>query len=345
MNNTMNNKVYLFIIALGLLLNTLQASTLKVCVTVPELGDLASIIGGEHVEVKIFVKGQEDPHALVAKPSDVLDLSKADAFILLGMAMETGWAPALIDRSRNTEVRPGKWGYIDTSSVITPIHDHSSGLITRAMGDVHPEGNPHYMLDPVNGLKVARLISASFSEIKPSLKDNFIKNLKAFESSWGKNAFGEILVKRYGLKPLVALVEKNKLNTFLAKTNESQDLSGWFGIMAKFNGVHLVSDHEQWVYFGRRFNLNIERSLEPKPGVPAGSKYLKHLVEWMNAHKVKAVLASPYFNPRHLTFIQQHSGAKILPMAHQAGSRAGTATYLAMMNHNINQIELCFKVN
>jgi ABC-type Zn uptake system ZnuABC Zn-binding protein ZnuA len=65
----------------------------------------------------------------------------------------------------------------------------------------------------------------------------------------------------------------------------------------------------------------------------------------MKAHKVKAVLASPYFNPRHLTFIEQHSEAKILSMAHQAGSRAGTATYLDMINHNINQIELCFKVN
>jgi ABC-type Zn uptake system ZnuABC Zn-binding protein ZnuA len=112
--------------------------------------------------------------------------------------------------------------------------------------------------------------------------------------------------------------------------------------MAKYKGTHLVSDHEQWVYFSQRFNLNIERSLEPKPGVPAGSKYLKHLVEWMKAHEVKAVLASPYFNPRHLTFVEQHSGAKILAMAHQSGSRAGTDTYFTMIDHNIQQIDSCF---
>ena len=337
----MKNKVCFFIVLIGFLTSALQAATLNVCATVPELGNLAAIIGGEHVEVKVFVKGQEDPHALVAMPSDVLDLSKADAFILLGMAMETGWAPALIDRSRNVDIRPGKWGYIDTSSVITPIHDSPSSLITRAMGDVHPEGNPHYMLDPVNGLKVARLISASFSEIKPSLKDIFNQNLKAFEASWGKMAFGDVLVKRYGLNSLVALVEKNKLNAFLAQTNESQSLSGWFGTMAKHKGAHLVSDHEQWVYFGQCFDLNIERSLEPKPGVPAGSKYLKHLVEWMKAHKVKGVLASPYFNPRHLNFVEQHSGAKILPMAHQVGSRAGASTYFDMINYNVEQIHSC----
>lgn len=317
----------------------------KVCATVPELGDLASVIGGDKVDVTVFVKGQEDPHALVAKPSDALSLSRADAFLLLGMAMETGWAPALIDRSRNPEVRPGARGYIDTSAVVEKIYDSESDFITRAMGDVHPEGNPHYMLDPINGLKVARWIATSFSEIKPSLKKDFEKNLSAFEQAWGEKAFGEVLLKRYGLKALVALVEKSKLNLFLSKTGEAKELGGWFGDMAQIEGVHLVSDHEQWIYFGQRFNLKVERSLEPKPGVPASSKYLKQLVEWMKAHKVKAVLASPYFNPRHLAFVEKHSGASILPMAHQSGSRPGTATYFGMVDHNVDQLLACFKAN
>jgi ABC-type Zn uptake system ZnuABC Zn-binding protein ZnuA len=213
------------------------------------------------------------------------------------------------------------------------------------MGDVHPEGNPHYMLDPINGLKVARLISQSFSEIKPSLKNHFQNNLIAFEKTWGEKAFGKKMIGSYGLDSLVSLVEKGKLNLFLSKTKESKDLGGWFGEMAEVDGAHLVSDHEQWRYFGQRFNLKIERSLEPKPGVPAGSKYLKHLVEWMKANDVKGVLASPYFNPRHLSFVEQHSGAKILPMAHQAGSRSGTESYLAMIDHNIKQVCLCCKIN
>jgi ABC-type Zn uptake system ZnuABC Zn-binding protein ZnuA len=334
-----------FLFAFLCWVGTLYSAPLKICATVPGLGDLASIIGGQNVEVTTFVKGQEDPHSLVAKPSDVLALSRADAFILLGMSMETGWAPALIDRSRNSDIRQGTRGYIDASSVIKPIHDAPGDLITRAMGDLHPEGNPHYMLDPVNGLKVARLLSASFSEIRPSLKDTFAKNLAAFEKKWGEKAFGQTLVARYGLNPLVGLVEKRKLSLFLSKTKEGKDLKGWFGDMAEIQGAHLVSDHEQWVYFSNVFNLKIERALESKPGVPAGNKYLKHLVEWMKAHNVKGVLASPYFNPRHLSFVEKHSGAKILRMAHQAGSRSGTHSYLAMIDHNVQQVCLCCKVN
>ena len=336
----MNNKFVFLLIYLSCW-TWVQSAELKVCATVPELGDLVSLVGGEHVDVTVFVKGQEDPHSLVAKPSDVLALSRADAFIVLGFAMEEGWAPALIDRSRNTKIRKGSQGYIESSSVITPIHDTESNLITRAMGHLHAEGNPHFMLDPVSGLKIARLISETFSEIKPSFKDVFQKNLVAFEKAWGEKAFGPALLNRYGLTNLISLVEKGKLSLFLSKTNESKALAGWFGDMAAIEGAHLVSDHEQWVYFAKRFNLKVERALEPKPGVPAGSKYLQHLVEWMNAHDVKGVLASPYFNPRHLSFIQKHSRAKIVPMAHQSGAREGTNDYLAMIDHNVKELCLC----
>lgn len=338
-------KLFTYFLVLITLVSGLQASSFRVCATVPELGDLARVIGGEHVKVSIFVKGQEDPHALVAKPSDVLELSKADALILLGMAMETGWAPALIDRSRNVDVRPGARGYIDTSVVVNRIYDAESDLITRAMGDIHPEGNPHFMLDPINGLKVARLIHSSFSEIKPSLRKSFDKNLKTFEQAWGEKAFGKSLLGKYGLNDLVALTEKGKLGIFLSKTKELNDLGGWFGTMAKLEGTKLVADHEQWVYFGRRFNLDIERALEPKPGVPASSKYLQRIVEWMKAYEVKAVLASPYFNSRHLDFVGKATGANILPMAHQSGSRPGTETYFGLLDYNVSKLIQCFNLN
>jgi ABC-type Zn uptake system ZnuABC Zn-binding protein ZnuA len=320
--------------------SVLNASDLKVCASVPELGDLAAIIGGKHVEVKTFVKGQEDPHALVARPSDVLDLSRADVFIVLGMAMEKGWAPALIDRSRNNKIKLGKLGYINASSVITPIHDVVGGTVTRAMGDVHPEGNPHFMVDPVNGIKVARLITKTFSSLKPTLKKAFEQNLVLFEKKWGKKAFGDNLVKRYGLNSLIGLTEKGKLIRFLSDVGEMKRLSGWFGDMAKLSGTHFVSDHSQWLYFAKRFNLNVDLVLEPKPGVPAGTKYLKYVVDRMKEKNIKGVLTSPYFNPRHLAFVEKYSTAKLIPMAHQSGARKGTDSYLAMIDHNVKQVNL-----
>jgi ABC-type Zn uptake system ZnuABC Zn-binding protein ZnuA len=339
----MKSKILTVCILFVSLFSSLQAAELKICVSVPELGDLASLIGGKHVTIKTFVKGQEDPHALVARPSDVLDLSRADAFIVLGMAMEKGWAPALIDRSRNNKVQPGKPGYIDASSVIKPINDVPGGVVTRAMGDVHPEGNPHYMLDPINGLKIARLFAKSFTVLNPSLKQAFEKNLSSFEKVWSEKAFGNELVKQYGLDSIIELVEQGQLNLFLSKTNQKNLLRGWFGKMASLEGTYLVSDHAQWVYFGKRFNLKIEKALEPKPGVPAGSKYLKEVVDWMNDKKVKGVLTSPYFNPRHLAFVEKYTNAKLIPMAHQSGSRVGTDSYLSMIEHNVKQVCLCCK--
>jgi ABC-type Zn uptake system ZnuABC Zn-binding protein ZnuA len=340
----MKNKILLAFIAWFSLVGWSYGADLKVCATVPELGDLARVIGGDHVDVKVFVKGQEDPHALVAKPSNVYDLSRADLFIVLGMEMEMGWAPALIERSRNNKVLIGNRGYLDTSRVITPIFNAPTNIITRAMGDLHPDGNPHYMVDPVNGLKVARLICSTFSDLKPSLRGDFQENLAAFEKQWGIKAFGKILSERYGIDPLVSLVDKGKLQLFLSKTKETGALSGWFGELAPLKGTHFISDHQQWIYFAKRFGLKVERALEPKPGVPAGSKYLKDIVEWIKANEVKGVFASPYFNPRHLAFVQQNGGVKVMPMAHQVGSRNGTASYLAMIDHNVGQVRLCGKV-
>lgn len=329
--------ILLFLTMLGLGFS----DPLKVCVTVPDLGDLAKVIGQGQVEVTVFVKGQEDPHSLVAKPSDVVKLSKADAFILLGMGMEIGWAPALLSRARNNQLTTEKPGYIDASTVIKPIHDAPGSFITRAMGDVHPEGNPHYMLDPVNGLMVAKLISERFAEIKPSSKSFFHQNYLKFEAAWAEKAFGSNLLAKYPLDKLIQIQTVGKLGDFLQQTGETKLLKGWFGKMEPLKGEQLVADHSQWPYFASRFHLNIDRFLEPKPGVPPSAKYLKRLVDWMNTENIPGVLASTYFSPRDLAFVEKHCKAQILPSAHQVNARTGTNSYLSMIDHNVKLICDC----
>lgn len=323
----------------------LFAAPLKVCCSVPDLSDLAKIIGGNQVEVSTFVQGQEDPHALVAKPSDVLKLSKADAFIVMGMDMEVGWAPALVDRSRNASLRVGRPGHIDTGEVvIEPIHDAPSNVITRAMGDVHPSGNPHYLLDPVLGLKVAEFLSEKFSALSPKNRAYFKSQYENFKQLWGKKAFGKTLSEKYPVDQLIQIQELGKLDAFLKKTGETKALQGWFGKMSKIKGATLVADHSQWPYFAKRFGINIDRSLEPKPGVPPGSKFLQNLVEWMKAENIPGVLASPYFSTRFLDFVEKNSGAKILATAHQVQARPEAGTYLSMIDHNVQLIfECCTK--
>jgi ABC-type Zn uptake system ZnuABC Zn-binding protein ZnuA len=324
--------------------NALQASPLKICVSTPELGDLSQLIGGDQVEISIFVNGQEDAHALIAKPSDVLKLSRADGFIVMGLALEQGWAPALIERAKNSSIRPGSRGYLDASKVITPIYPKNSNVITRAMGDVHPEGNPHYMLDPVNGLKVAKVIAQFLSELQPLSQKNFQNNLHSFEKMWANKAFGPHLPQRYPLDKLIELQTLGKLVLFLNSTGEMDLFGGWFGKMEAIRDTYLVADHNQWDYFAKRFGLNIDMALEPKPGVPPGSRHLNTVIEWIQAHKVPAVLASPYFSPRTFEFIQKHSGVSILEMAHQVGARAKADSYFNMMDYNITTLcECCSK--
>ena len=340
MKKLTQNALMIFALFIGIA----QAEPLNVCVTVPDLGDLAKVVGGDQVNVIVFVKGQEDPHSLVAKPSDVIKLSQADAFIFLGLEMEIGWAPALLDRARNNQIVPAKPGYIDASTVIKPIHDTSSSVITRAMGDLHPEGNPHYLLDPVNGLMVAKLLAEKFSILKPGSAKYFAQNFKKFESIWAEKAFGAELIARYPLDKLLKIQSIGKLGEWLEQTGESNLLKGWFGKMAPLRDRQFVADHSQWPYFSSRFQIKIERFLDPTPGNPPSARYLNELVAWMNAENILGVLSSTYYPPQNLAFIQKNCKAQLLPTAHQVGSRSNANSYLSMIDYNVDLIySFCIK--
>ena len=321
------------------------AEPLRVCCTTPDLGSLAQEIGGHAVEVAVFVGGQEDPHALTAKPSDVQKLSKAQAFVLVGFGLEAGWAPALLSRSRNSAIQLGTSGYLDASEVIQPIHDVPQGtVITRALGDQHAEGNPHYLLDPVNGLQVARWLAERFTNIRPDLSTHFKTQVKDFEQKWGAKAFGREISQRYPLDKLIALQEQGKLSAFLQKTEELPQLKGWFAQSEALAGTPFLADHGQWPYFAKRFRIVIERSLEPKPGVPPNTSYLQNLVVWVKNENIPGILASPYFSPRTLNFMAEHSSAKIIPVAHQVGARPQANSYLEMIDYNMSVLYNCCSV-
>src|SRR5919109_1753657 len=149
-----------------------DARPLQVAVTVPDLGSLVREIGGDQIVVTVFAKGTEDPHFVEAKPSFIKTLSTADLFIQMGMELEMGWAPALQQNARNARVLPGARGFLDASAAITPL-EIPSGPVDRSLGDVHPAGNPHYLLDPINGLRVGRLIRDKLIELRPERQRYF----------------------------------------------------------------------------------------------------------------------------------------------------------------------------
>jgi ABC-type Zn uptake system ZnuABC Zn-binding protein ZnuA len=310
---------------------------LQVVATVPELGSLAREVGGAHVAVTVFVKGPEDPHFIEAKPSFVKSLSQADLYLRVGLEADIGWAPTLLQQARNANVLPGAPGYVDASTVITPL-EVMSGPVDRSMGDVHPLGNPHYLVDPVQGLKVAGLIRDKLSALRPQYRADFEARSAAFRQRIGTAMVGEALARKYDVEKLALLFEHGRLSAFLQAQGEAGLLGGWLGRVLPYAGARAVSDHNVWPYFARRFGLTMVGFMEPRPGIPPTTKHLRELVQTMQTQGARLILASAYYDPRHAQFLAQNTGAKVVPLANQVGARAGTDDYLSMVDYNVRQL-------
>ncbi len=312
----------------------------NVCATVPELGSLVREIGGEQVTVTVFARGTEDPHFVEARPSFVKALSKANLFVIGGLSLESGWVPALLQGARNPAVGTGGRGFLDTSVAIEPLQV-LTGRVDRSQGDVHPGGNPHYLSDPINGLKVARLIRAKLIELRPEQRTYYEDRYTAFAQKVARHLVGEELLEKYTVEdvPKLALLhEHGELRAFLKREGQDQLLGGWLGMMEPYYAAKAVDDHNMWPYFAKRFGIQIVAHLEPKPGIPPTTAHLRTVVERMKADKIRVVLANAYYDPRHAQFVANQTGAKVVNMAHQVGARPGTDNYLAMVDYNVRQL-------
>jgi ABC-type Zn uptake system ZnuABC Zn-binding protein ZnuA len=311
-------------------------SPLQVVATIPELGSLVREVGGNQVAVTVLAKGTEDPHFVIARPSYIKVLNQADVYVQMGLELEIGWAPTLLQQASNPHVLPGTLGYIDTSMVINPLQV-ASAPVDRSQGDVHALGNPHYLLDPLQGLVVARFLRDRLGAVRPAQQAYFQERYTVFAQRLGTAMVGEALARKYDVEKLALLYENGRLQEFLQSQGDASLLAGWLGRMAPYAGTRVVGDHNQWPYFAQRFRLEVVGFLEPKPGYPPPTAHLQALVQIMRAQNVRLILASAYYDPRHARFLAQHTGAKVAEMANQGGARPGTEDYLRMVDYNVNQ--------
>ena len=309
---------------------------LRVCASTPDLASLARTIGGDAVAVTCFVKGVEDPHFLEARPSFIKALAGADLWIEVGLELEHAWAPLLLQQCRNGKVLPGAPGFVDASSAITPL-GVASGKVDRSRGDVHADGNPHYLLDPLNGVRVAHKLSAALSALRPEAKPAFAQRCADFEKRVGAALVGKRLADLYDWQKLAVLHEHGRLLAFL-EAEKAGPLEGWLGALAPLRGTKVVVDHDLWPYFARRFGLEIVATLEPLPGVPPTTKHLQSVIARVRSEGAKAVLASPYYDPRHAEVVAKETGIRVVAMAHQAGARPGADDYLATVDRNVRAL-------
>jgi ABC-type Zn uptake system ZnuABC Zn-binding protein ZnuA len=308
---------------------------LDVCVTVPELGDLTHAVGGEQVSVAVFAKGTEDPATVVPRPGFVKALTRADLYVQLGRGLEAGWAPQLLRSAGNESIMPGARGYLDASQVL-------SESASRVSFPVRSEaGTAYYLLDPLNGLRVAALIRDRLIELRPEQHDGFTERYRAFARELAARLVGAQLAKMYGpedIEKLAGLFEHDNLGTFLEARGQLSLLAGWFGEMYPHYGDLAIADSNVWRYFARRFGLKILGEIEPSPGIAPTTRHLRELVRTMRQANIKLAIVTVYYAPRHAQFLAEHTGAQVLRLAHRVGSVPAAQDYLSMIDYDVRQL-------
>jgi zinc/manganese transport system substrate-binding protein len=281
-------------------------SKLNVVTTTEDLAAIAREVGGDHITVDAIARGYQDPHFVEAKPSFILKLQKADLLILVGRDLEIGWLPPLIQQSRNSKVQVGADGYLD-ASLQARILEIPQGQITRAEGDVHPLGNPHYWLDPENGKIIGREIVDKFVRFRPSDRAYF----------------------------------EQRLNDFVSRLNDAE--KRWVDLMTPYKGTKVVTYHRSYSNFADRFGLNVVGYVEPKPGIPPTPQHTLDLINEMKRGNVKIVLVEPYFDLKTPNSIGRETGAEVLVMPPSVGGVKDVPDYFKLFDYDLAQLTNAIK--
>jgi len=288
--------------------STAAAKKLNVVTATTDLAALAQEVGGDKINVDSIAKGYQDPHFVEAKPSFLLKLRQADLLIVVGLQLEIGWLPPLITQSGNGKIQVGGNGYLDASQ-FAEILEIPQGAITRAMGDVHPLGNPHYWLDPDNGRRVAKGIAAKLAEMDPENAAFFQQRDQDFE-------------KR------------------LADADKK-----WLAAMAPYRGRKVVTYHNSLPNFAKHFGLQVVGFVEPRPGIPPTPSHTFDVINMMKRDHVKIIMVEPYFDRKTPDSIARDTGGTVVEYLPSVGGVKEVTTYFQLFDYDIALLSKAFQAN
>ena len=283
-------KKVIFIILVLLLFPLNALAKVKVVTTLPIFASLANAVGGERISTKSLARANQDPHFLPAKPAYAVALNRANLLIHAGMDLEVGWLPAVLIQSRNPKIQFNAVGNVNASEGITAL-EVPSGVITRAMGDVHPLGNPHYYLDPRNGSIIAENIFKHLVEVDPGGESYYQGRLAAFQ---------------------------NKLK---------QQVQNWESRAAPLKGKPILTFHKTWTYLVNWLGLNVVGNVEPKPGIPPNAKHTDWLIKMIPQNQVRALLMTDYYPRKVPDYISQKTGIPLLVLGSETLSDSEQAFF------------------
>ncbi len=302
MNDVMKRWMTVCLVALGISPSVCGAEErlLKVVATMSTFADLAKTIGGEHVEVAYVASPKFNPHFIEPKPSDVVRVKHADLFVHAGLDLET-WRGPLLDAAGNRAVMQGGERELDLSRGIALL-EVPTHTVSRAEGDIHLFGNPHYWVDPENGRIMARTICEKLSAMDAAHAADYQAHLQQF----------------------------------LGRLNER--MAAWRARLAPAQEQELIGYHNEWPYFMRFAGLRMEQFLEPKPGIPPTPQQLEFIQRYVKDHRVRAIVQSTYFPTQAAEVLAKRTGMKIVLLCQNVGEVPEASDYLAMVDYNVNAL-------
>ena len=277
------------------------SAQLRVVTSTTDLYDIAKAVGGNRITAAHIGEGYQDPHFIEAKPSFVLQLRRADVWAFVGLDLEVGWMPLLLDGARNSKIKRGGSGYVDVSRAI-PLLDIPRGNVDRSQGDVHPLGNPHYWLHPENARRIARLFRQKFTELDPAGAAAYTANERDFSAR-------------------LSAAER-----------------GWADELATIKGKPVVAWHTSWRYLASYTGMNIVGFMEPKPGVPPSPAHLAGLIQTMRRTGAKVIIMEPFYARKTADFVAARTGAKVLILPPSVGGTRAVADYVSLMDYDLKQL-------
>jgi len=283
------------VFALGVVFPAAGEEKLHVVTTIETFADFARRVGGDEVEVQSLSHGYQDPHFVEAKPNLVVILNRADLLIRVGLDLEIGWLPPLVVGSRNALIQRGQSGDLDLSMMIDPL-DIPTTKVDRSQGDIHPLGNPHYWLPPVNAVRCARGIRDRLAELRPQRKPYFDEQFRKFVDD----------LKAAAMR--------------------------WETVAGPLSGLKVVTYHKSWSYVSRWLHLVEVGYIEDRPGIPPSPSHLAQLIETMRIQGVRVIIVESFYNRSIAENVADKAGAKVVPSPSDVGATPAIKTYFDLVD-------------
>jgi ABC-type Zn uptake system ZnuABC Zn-binding protein ZnuA len=326
----------------SILLGAAPANKINVVATMPNLASIAREVGGDRVDVSAIASGLQDAHFVDPKPSFMVKLRSADLLLVNGLDLEIGWIPPLTQGARNARILPGAEDYVDCSARVGVI-EVPTGNLSRAEGDVHPYGNPHYLTDPLNAEIVAAQIAEALARKDPAGAGDYERRRADFTRRLHAAIFGAELTDLVGGSKLSSLALTDALDSYLQGTVVegkplASRLGGWLGRLHPYVGAKVVTYHKDYSYFVRRFGLVVVEYVEPKPGIQPSAKHLAELTDRLSQGDVKVIITRPYVEHRSTDLLAEKAKIPVLSLPLEVGGDPAATDYFKLFDLLTSQI-------